>query len=51
MANNKYFHQINGYGDEVIYYDGRTFYARPKKLNIIKRLIMKFQKNDSEVPF
>lgn len=48
---NKYFHQVNGYGDEVIYYDGKTFYPRQKKKHIIKRLIMKLRKNTSEVPF
>ena len=51
METNKYFHEVNGYGDEVIYYNGKTFYPRQKKKHIIKRLIMKFRKDNSEVPF
>jgi len=51
METNKYFHEVNGYGDEVIYYNGKTYYPRVRKQNIFKKLILKFIKKDCEVPF
>ena len=51
MQSDKYFHQVNGYGDEVIYYNGKTFYPRQKKKHIIKKLLLKFIKKDCEVPY
>ena len=51
METNKYFHEVNGYGDEVIYYNGKSYYPQAKKLSIIQRLIRKFISYDCEVPF